>query len=236
MHIYYPSYNRWDKVHAIEFLDYGHIVVPESQEADYRKNYGDAVIAIPDDQDGWYTKKWNAVMDLAIKRNTPRYYQIDDDIDGCINTFTNEPFTGAEALELLEIQYNLAEEMGAYLWGFTNSGQYSAQTQLKPFSMNKLFDQVYGIDVRDGIRHIHDLRVFSNVDFGLQKLNQHRKTWRDNRHLWTEAYSKGGADSQIKKVKADRDNDMKVLYRRWGKDMFKYDDGYIKVKPKMLGI
>jgi len=25
-------------------------------------------------------------------------------------------------------------------------------------------------------------------------------------------------------------------YNRWDKDMFKYDDGYIKVKPKILGI
>lgn len=236
MNIYYPSYNRWEKVHAYEFLGFGHIVVPKSQESKYKKRYGNAVLSIDDKLDGYYTKKWNAVMELAIERETPRYYQIDDDINGCSNVNTKEVFSGDDALELLEIQYNLAEEMGVYMWGFTNSGQFPAQSQQKPFSMNKLFDQVYGLDVSDGIRHIHEMLVFSNVDIGLSKLNKHRKVWRDNRHLWSEAYAKGGGDSQIKKVKSDRDDDMKVLYRRWGKDMFIYNDGYIKVRPKIGGV
>lgn len=236
MNIYIPSYNRWDKVHTFEYLNYGYIVVPKSQENKYKKRYGKAVIAIDDKEDGCYTKKWNAVMKLALERNTPRYYQIDDDINGCKNVYTENVFNGEEALELLEIQYNIAKEMNLFMWGFTNSGQYASQIQLKPFSMNKGFDQVYGLNVSDGIRHIHKMRVFSNVDLFLQKLNKHRKVWRDNRHLWTEAYSKGGQNSQIKKVKTDRDNDMKVLYQRWGVDMFKYHDGYIKVQPKIKGV
>ena len=66
--IYIPSYNRADLVRTYEYLGCGKIVVPKSQEKDYKKKYGDAVVSIPDKKDGNIAKKRNAIIDLIRQR------------------------------------------------------------------------------------------------------------------------------------------------------------------------
>jgi hypothetical protein len=77
--IYIPSYNRHDKVRTYEYLGCGHIVVPESQEKDYKKRYGSAVVSIPDKRDGSVAKKRNAVLDLIKENEADGYGWVCDD-------------------------------------------------------------------------------------------------------------------------------------------------------------
>jgi hypothetical protein len=55
--IYIPSYKRYEKVRAYEYLGIGKIVVAESQKRQYEERYGDAVIAVNDKRDGSVSKK-----------------------------------------------------------------------------------------------------------------------------------------------------------------------------------
>lgn len=235
MQIFYPSFNRHEAVHAFDFLQSGFIVIPESQEDAYKVKYDGNLVTIPDEMDGNITKKRNAVIDVAKKMGIERFYMIDDDIDGCENIWHEIEFTGEQALELLEVQYNLAQEMGIYMWGFQPSSQ-NFPAQYKPFSMNKMLDQIYGLDITDGIRFDESITLYDNMDLCLQKLNKHRRIWRDDRHHFTEAYSKGGKNSQIRYNDADRLHWQKVMQKKWGSRIIKTNKLNVRANVPIAGV
>lgn len=159
----------------------------------------------------------------------------DDDINGCKNIWQQIDYNGQQALSLLEQQYNLAKEMNVFMWGFQPSSQ-NFPAQFKPFSMNKMLDQIYGIDISDGLRFDENVNFYDNMDMCIQKLNTHRKIWRDDRIFFSEAYSKGGKHSQIKYNDNDRMHWASIMQKKWGSNIIKVKNKYVKVSVPIKGV
>ena len=120
--IYFPSYKRYEKVLGYEYLGEGNIIVPKSQEIQYKKRYGNAVISIDDKLDGSVSKKRNAVLDMIQEREEDAYgWIIDDDFKLLKRKKENKKLSGDEAIENLERIYLMAKDMGATYGGFDYS-------------------------------------------------------------------------------------------------------------------
>lgn len=215
--IYIPSYNRSKLVRTYEYLGCGHIIVPKSQESDYKKRYGSAVISIPDKRDGSITKKRNAVLDLICERETDAYgWVCDDDFVSLVRKKENIKMTGDECLEHLERLYIMAKDMGATYGGFDYSADNMKLKDMAPFSLTKA---VYGIALicaGDGLRYDEQFRVNEDVDFYIQKMNLNRRLIKDNQYVAQFYGADGGNNSTIGYDREEQRKYAKMINEKWG--------------------
>jgi hypothetical protein len=215
--IYIPSYKRFELVRAYEYLGCGHIVVPESQAKDYKKRYGNAIIVIPDNQDGSVTKKRNAVLDLIQKRESNGYgWMVDDDFKCLKRKKENIDMTGDECLEHFERVQIMAQDMGAMYGGFDYSSDCIKLKDMTPFSLTKGVFQVALINVKDGIRYDEKLRINEDVEFYIHKMAVNRKMIRDNQYVTLCHGEDGGKESTIGYDREEQRKYAKILNNKWG--------------------
>ena len=215
--IYIPSYNRHDKVRTYEYLGCGHIVVPESQEKDYKKRYGSAVVSIPDKRDGSVNKKRNAVLDLIKENEADGYgWTIDDDLICMKNKKENIKLSGDECLEHLERMYIMAQDMNAFFCGFDYSEDCMKLKDMAPFSLTKPFFYCVLININDNIRYDERLRTQGDLDFWIAKINHNRKILKDNRFVCISHGVDGGKESTIGYDKDDRKKSAISINNKYG--------------------
>jgi hypothetical protein len=221
--IYYPSYNRAGKVRAYDYFGCGNIVVPEAQEEEYRKHYGDAVITVPDNKDGSVSKKKNAILELIQEREANGFgFIIDDDLNKIRRKKEGIDLTGEQALELLEKTQIMAQDMGATYGGFDYSEDNMKLKDMAPFSLNK---PVYGlilINAGDNIRYDERFRVNEDVEMWVQKMNANRKIMKDNQYAAIFHGDDGGADSVIGYNRYHQRTYATMLNTKWGKKIMEW--------------
>ena len=235
--IYIPSYNRAELVRTYEYLGTGHIVVPYSQEAEYKKRYGKAVIGIDDKRDGSVSKKRNAVLDLIKERHKDGYGFICDDDFICLKRKKeNIKLSGEEALEHFERLYIMAKDCGAKFGGFDYSGDNLKLKDMAPFSLNKTVFGVALINVNDGLRYDERFRVNEDYEFFLQKLNANRFIIKDNQY-YAEFYGEdGGKDSTIGYDRADQRLYATMINNKWGYKAMIWDKNKFRFKNPIKGV
>lgn len=215
--IYIPSYNRADLVRTYEYLGTGHIIVPKSQEKEYKKRYGKAVISIPDKQDGFVAKKRNAVLDL-IKENEANGYGwiCDDDFIALKRKKENIKMSGDECLEHFERIQIMAQDMGAMYGGFDYSSDCIKLKDMTPFSLTKGVFQVALINVKDNIKYDERFRINEDVEFYIHKMATNRCMIRDNQYVTLCHGEDGGKESTIGYDREEQRKYAKMLNNKWG--------------------
>jgi len=213
--IYIPSYNRADLVRTYEYLGTGNIVVPESQEKEYKKRYGKAVISIPDKQDGSVSKKRNAILDL-IKEQTKFGWMIDDDLEFIRRKKENQRINGQEAIEHFERIEIMALEGRFSFCGFDYSSDNMKLKDMAPFSLNKIFFGCVLVDASDNIKYDERLIICEDVDFFLQKMHKHRKVFKDNQYQAVFYGEDGGQNSVIGYDLERKKQYAKKINNKWG--------------------
>ena len=182
--IYIPSYNRHDKVRTYEYLGCGHIVVPESQEKDYKKRYGSAVVSIPDKRDGSVAKKRNAVLDLIKENEADGYgWVCDDDFIHLVRKKENIKLSGEECLEHFERMYIMAKDMNANYGGFDYSSDNMKLKDYQPFSLTKPIFGINLVNINDNIKYDERFRLNEDVEFYIHKLAIGRRIIKDNQYF-----------------------------------------------------
>jgi len=215
--IYIPSYNRADLVRTYEYLGCGKIVVPKSQEKDYKKRYGNAVVSIPDKKDGFVAKKRNAIIDLIKEEQADGYGWIcDDDFIHLVRKKENIKLSGDEVLEHFERIQIMAKDMGANYGGFDYSADNIKLKDMTPFSLTKGVFQVALINVNDGIRYDERFRINEDVEFWVQKMNNNRRMIRDNQYCVRCFGEDGGKNSTIGYDRKEQKKFAKMINNKWG--------------------
>lgn len=215
--IYIPSYNRHDKVRTYEYLGCGHIVVPESQEKDYKKRYGSAVVSIPDKRDGSVAKKRNAVLDLIKENETDGYgWVCDDDFIHLVRKKENIKLSGEECLEHFERIYIMAKDMGANYGGFDYSADNMKLKDYQPFSLTKQIFYVALINVNDDIKYDERLKVNEDYEFFIQKINDNRRIIKDNQYCAITHGDDGGKNSTIGYDRKEQRHYATMINNKWG--------------------
>src|ERR1051325_10877461 len=118
MKIFIPSFNRARAVFALDVFPTASVVVPASQEAEYRKcNPNATIVPIPDDQDGNLARKRNAIAALGSKEPDGAFVVVDDDIYGLWDKQAARAVRGPEAVAVLEALAVRASARGAVVFG-----------------------------------------------------------------------------------------------------------------------
>ena len=215
--IYIPSYKRADKVRTYEYLKTGYIVVPKSQADDYCAKYGDAVLTIPDEQDGSVSKKRNAILDLIAERENDNYgWIIDDDFTGLRRKKENLKLFADETLEIMEKLKIMAKDMGAKYGGFDYSPDTMKLKDMAPFSLTKPIFGITLVNPTDNLRYDERLRICEDVDFYLQKMNNNRRIIKDNQYNAEFYGADGGTDSVIGYDRAQQRYYATLINNKWG--------------------
>ena len=216
--IYYPSYNRAGKVRAYDYFGCGNIVVPEAQEEEYRKHYGDAVITVPDNKDGSVSKKKNAILELIQEREANGFgFIIDDDLNKIRRKKEGIDLTGEQALELLEKTQIMAQDMGATYGGFDYSEDNMKLKDMAPFSLNK---PVYGL-------------ILINAG---DNMNANRKIMKDNQYAAIFHGDDGGADSVIGYNRYHQRTYATMLNTKWGKKIMEWKGRSFRFTKLIKGV
>ena len=120
MKILIPSYNRARCVFALEIFPTATVIVPASQEAEYRRcNPGATVEAIPDAQDGNLSRKRNLLTGMAGKEADGAFVAVDDDVCGLWDKQEGRAVSGPDAVAVLEalLRAKPATSKGRYVKG-----------------------------------------------------------------------------------------------------------------------
>ena len=234
--IYIPSYNRADSVMTYEYLGYGKIIVPKSQEVAYKKRYGNAVYSIPDERDGTVSKKRNAILDLITKEQEDGYgWIIDDDLVNIKRKKENLDLKSEEALELLEKVQIMASDMGINYAGFDYSLDNMKLKDMSPFSFTKIIFGCTLVNAHDGLKYDERFKINEDVEFWVQKLNLNRKLLKDNQYAMVFYGDDGGKDSVIGYSRNDARVYATMLNNKWGKQIMVWDKGRFRFKTPIIG-
>lgn len=234
--IYIPSYNRAELVRTYEYLGCGKIVVPQSQEKQYRKRYGDAVLSIPDNQDGNIAKKRNAVIDIIKKEQEDGYgWIIDDDLVSLKRKKEGHSLSGAEALEMFEGMLNIAKDGDFYYCGFDYSEDCMKLKDMTPISLTKPFFRLVLINVLDGIRYKENLLIGEDLEIWYAKMNKHRKTFRQNQYAEVCYGKDGGANSVIGYGKNELAKYNSIINKMYGRKLIVWNKSRYEYKVPIKG-
>jgi len=235
--IYIISYKRSHACYTYDFIKTGNIIVPKSQETEYRDKYGDAVLAIPDELDGTVSKKRNATIDLIKKHSNGKGWILDDDILSACWKKPKRKLTGAEFVEHMERIEIMAEDSNSFLAGFEYTEDMLKFKDFQPFSLNKRIFHCLYINTNDNILFDHKLVPVEDLDFFYQKINNCRHVWKENRIAYKTQGDEGGATSVIGYTKNQQIKQLKKFNRKWGAQFFSTDkNGKYKFKMPIKGV
>lgn len=232
--IYIISYKRWNVCYTYDFLKTGNIVVPQSQENEYKKRYGDAVLSIPDKMDGNVCKKRNATLDLITKHSNGKGWMLDDDIKKAYWKKPKRLLTGNEFVEHMERMEIMANDINSKLAGFEYTMDMLKYKDFQPFSLNKRIFHCLYINTNDGIRFdINIAPVGEDLDFFYQKINSSRHVLKENRIAYVTQGNEGGETSVIGYSKEEQKKALELINKKYGRKLidFKPDGKYIFKMP-----
>ena len=234
--IYIPSYNRSHSVKTYEYLGCGKIIVPKSQESDYKKRYGNAVHTIPDERDGSVAKKRNAILDLISEEQEDGYgWIIDDDLVKIKRKKENLDLDSEQALELLEKLQIMSTDMGIKYAGVDYSLDNMKLKDMTPFSFTKVIFWGTLVNANDNLRYDERFKINEDVEFWVQKLNLHRKLLKDNQYAMVFYGDDGGKDSVIGYDRNDARVYATMLNNKWGKQIMVWEKGRFRFKTPIKG-
>ena len=212
------SYKRADEVITGRYLPAATIVVPESQEVEYRQYNKNPIVACPDAEDGNISKKRN--WTIKHFKDKEDIVLMDDDIR---QIGYNEDGTGSFRIspkrfeEFCLIAFNMCRELGTPLWGLNQNFDPLNYKSYSPFSFTScVLGPVMGICKENDFLFDEDIYLKEDYDFSLQVLLKYRKILRFNKYHYVSKhiFNKGGLvgtrSKELEKEHALR------LQQKWG--------------------
>jgi hypothetical protein len=221
---YIPSFRRAKGVTTLKIVPHGTLVVPKSQEAEYREaNPGAKIWAIPDEADGNAAKKRNYIL-----KNAPEKYivMMDDDYStfgrffgarGKVSMF------GREIEEITENAFILCDDLGTGLWGVNQLDDPQAYRHYTPFSLTSpILGPFMGFVCSDDMP-LFDERLYlkEDYDYSIQACLKYRRILRINRYFYQVEHigNKGGCVSE--RTREREQEQINLLVEKWGSDIVK---------------
>ena len=168
MKTFIPSYNRPRCVFALEVFPAATVVVPASQEAEYRRcNPGADILAIPDDQDGNLARKRTAIAALGATEPDAAYLVVDDDVSGLWDQVVGRAVTSAEAAALVDALGARAKAEGAVMFGLNPARQLPWKPEAE-WTLNGGYAHFYGFRGDAGLAFGETVSGFESTDLFFQ--------------------------------------------------------------------
>jgi hypothetical protein len=197
IHVAIKSYKRAGEVTTLNVVPFGWLWVPESQAEDYRREYGERVIAIPDVEDGNLCRKQNAILN---RTPSPWVVILDDDITaiGRWEGGGHHRLKPDEIMRLIEDGFSLAAQMGVTLWGIQQRQDGLCYDVYQPFSLlSPILGPFHG-HLSPTVRYDERALGKDDYDFWLQTIAREHKTLRLEKYhyLHDHGHKQGGFVAQ----------------------------------------
>ena len=213
MKIFIPSFNRARAVFALDVFPTASVVVPASQEAEYRKcNPNATIVPIPDDQDGNLARKRNAIAALGSKEPDGAFVVVDDDIYGLWDKQAARAVRGPEAVAVLEALAVRASARGAVVFGVHPSKRAPFNPEAE-WETNRGLFHLYGFRGESALTFDETVSGFESMDYLFQCREKGLKALRWERYA-LQVVNGGLGGSERAKTKALQASE--VLARKWG--------------------
>jgi hypothetical protein len=212
------SYKRAGKVITHNLFNKCLIVIPKSQEKDYKKYYDkEKLLTIPDDKDGNLPKKRNYLLDKFKGENL---LLLDDDIR-VIGYWEGNKRYDMNRVELdimIENGFNMARELGTVFWGINCQFDKKFYKECTPFSLLSYIGGPFQaiVNTDKDIRYDEVIYLKEDYDLTLQVILKYRKVLRFNKYHYKASHVNmaGGCASYRTYKKEMGHNEM--LQRKWG--------------------
>lgn len=215
IHVAIRSYKRAGRVCTLGPCPFAHVWVPESQAEEYRRHYGDRVVAIPDAEDGNLCRKSNAILDRSPR---PWTLILDDDIPriGMWEGGRRHWLTPEQIAGMIVRGFELAQELGARLWGIAQNFDPSSYRVFCPFNLLAPILGPFNGHLSPELRYDERMLGKDDYDFWLQNIHRHRHTLRLNKYHYVHDHGKrpGGFVSMRTAEAEQRGADR--LVAKWG--------------------
>lgn len=220
------SRGRAKSITSHVLFPYATILVPKSEEQDYKDNIGEGydIQTVGDEVRGLGLLRNNIVQrfpeDIVV--------MIDDDITHLarIDGYTIKKITDPETIKQHILNTaQCAKDLGTSVFGFGQTADVRKYNPTEPFSLNGWVGGVIGVIGKD---HFFIDNMFKvDIDFCLEILLDKRVIWKDNRLVFVQVRDRntGGnsAFRTVEKVEAEK----KKLRDKWGR--------YIKFAKSKFG-
>ena len=168
MKIFIPSYSRARSVFALEIFPSATVVVPASQEDEYRRcNPRADILAIPDAQDGNLARKRTAIAALGAKEADGAYVVVDDDVSGLWDKVAARAVTSAEATALVDALGEKAKAEGAVMFGLSPGRGLPWKAEAE-WSLGGGYAHFYGFRGDAGLAFDETVSGFESTDLFFQ--------------------------------------------------------------------
>jgi hypothetical protein len=243
--VFIISYKRAGAITSDKVFNNAYIVIPKSQEEDYRKyepyENGCELLVIPDEADGNIVKKRNWILNNYEGKNV---VIVDDDYDyiGYHENFeTNIKMSPDEIDVMLERGFIMAKDLGTPMWGINVNTDPIAYMQYTPFNMLSPIlgpFQAFTDELPAFIRYDEYLYLKEDYDISLQVMHKYHKVLRFNKYHYSVNHinKKGGVVSYRTQDKENRHNER--LQKKWGRKVVKLRNDSINpvVKCPLSGV
>lgn len=223
------SYGRAKNVITADWLKSAEIVVPKSQEEEYKEFNHNPIVTIPDELDGDSTRKKNAVLNLYPNEKVTI---LDDDIKYVGYYEYGKMIIAPEDhfLEFCEDMYLLAEELGTILWGVNVQSDKKFYREYSPFSLSSVVLAPWTniINTDPSMRYDESLWLKEDYDFYLQVLNKYRRVLRNNKWFYVSKHITNSGGLVDKRTSEEEEKQILALQRKWGSRI-------VKVKRRTQG-
>lgn len=234
-----PSYKRAKNLITSKWLPSAIVVVPESQEAEYKEHNPDTkIVSIPDNQDGNVSKKRNAILNMYEGENV---VLMDDDVEwvGYHEDEIHHKVNESYFIEFAENMFLMAEEMGTILWGVNLLIDPRMYREYTPFSMtNVVLGPLSGFrNVDKSIRYDEEIFMKEDYDICIQVLRKYRRILRNNKwvYLCGHIHNAGGF-AGIRNEDNEREHAL-AFQKKWGSAIVnltrKTQGGNVTINPRV---
>jgi len=224
--IFCPSYKRANKLMTHKYLETVIYVVAEAKADDYKKT-GVNLWIVPDSAQGNLCRIRNYILDNA---DVERILILDDDLKSIHrwNKGKSRRLNPDETREMLDMGFNLAEELGAVFWGINLSNDKGIYREYTPISLTAYIGGPFQAHLNNPCRYDESLPLKEDYDMTLQVLNQFRKNLRLNMYYYNcDQHGKPGGCAAYRTLSREKEQ-FDLLQKKWGSDIVKKDSGESK--------
>lgn len=238
--VFIISYKRAGKVTSDKVFQNAYVVIPKSQEEEYKKydlKNECEYLVIPDEGDGNIARKQNYIL-----RNYRGNVVIVDDDYSYIGLYEGMKLKKLNCDEIdtfIEKGFILAEDLGTTLWGLNMNTDKMTYREYSPFSMLSPILGPFQAHLNRG-EFLYDERLFlkNDYDMSLQVLRKYHKLLRLNKfHYSVDHIKRAGGSSTHRTWEKEQEHNRR-LEKKWGSNIVRLREDSINpiVKIPLKGI
>lgn len=225
-----PSYRRSAGVDTLKYLPFCKVWVCESEAEAYRQaNSGAEIVAVPLGVQGNLCRIRNYILEKEFNSGVDAVALVDDDLQyfGYFEKKKRERLK-TEDIEGWLLRYSqMAEEIGARIWGVNCNQDKQSYREYTPFSLLSYIGGPFSVHLKNELRYDESLPLKEDYDMTLQHLNKFRRVFRLNKFFYVVKQA-GSGSGQVGGCAVYRNLDaekkqLRLLQKKWGRKIVKYD-------------